>query len=107
MILERVKFLVRNCIVVIRYLFTYHQSFLHFVVEEFKMALALSWLSPARSNALAQDPEVRSMASSTQSEVELTLSNSEKVHLVSIEAGEMEDSPPLPLLSKEVGGCDS
>ncbi len=41
------------------------------------------------------------MASSTQIESPmLELSNSEKVHLVSIEAGEMEDSPPLPLLSR-------
>lgn len=103
MILKRVKFLVINCIVVIRYLFTFHQSILHFVVEAFKVVLALSWLSPARSNALTQDSEVRFMASSTQSESpKLTLSNSEKVHLVSIEAGEMEDSPPLPLLSRRL-----
>lgn len=66
------------------------------LAEEFETGQAISQLSPVGSSAFTWDPEALPAASSAQSESPvLALSNSKEVDTVSIEAGDVEDSPPL------------
>lgn len=55
--------------------------------------LSLSKHSPAGSNAFTQDPEAHSSALSKNPM--LALSSSEEVDITSIEAGDLENLPPL------------
>lgn len=74
------------------------------LVEEVEMALALSQISDSSFSVLIQESETHSAASSAQGEDPmLQLFGSEKLDVLSIEAGEIEDSPTY---SPAFGGCD-
>lgn len=65
------------------------------LVEGFETGLAFSQPSPARSSTFSRDPEALSAVSFAPSEGPvLMLSSSEEVGVLSIEPGEIEDSPP-------------
>lgn len=65
-------------------------------VELTAIALALSWLSPICYSTHAWDPEAFSKDSTALSESTMfMLSSSEGVDIVSIKAGDIEDSPPV------------
>lgn len=76
------------------------------LVEEFDMASALSWASSA-SFTRASILEAWSVASSTPSERPmLGQSSSEEVDFLSIDAGDVEDSPPPSLdYRRSMGLC--